>query len=53
VIGTAVNGGADALVTWDDDLKAALAVAAALSERGVAVLTVRGFLAALQSEPPD
>lgn len=52
VIETAVNGGADALVTRDDDLKAACEIAAALSERGLAVLTVRRFLAALQSELP-
>lgn len=53
VIETAVTGGATALVTRDDDLKAASEIIAALSERGVAVLTVRRFLAALQGEPPD
>ena len=53
VIETALNGRADALVSRDDDLKAASDVAAILSERGVAVLTVRRFLAALENETPD
>lgn len=52
VIETALNGRADALVTRDDDLKGASEVAAALAERGVAVLTVRLFLADLLEEPP-
>ena len=52
VIETALAGGAAALVTRDDDLKAASEITAALSERGVAVLTVRHFLAAIQGESP-
>lgn len=53
VIETALNGRADAVVSRDDDLKAASDVAAILSERGIAVLTVRRFLAALENEPAD
>ncbi len=53
VIETALNGRADAVVSRDDDLKAASDVAAILSERGIAVLTVRRFLAALENEPSD
>lgn len=53
VIETALNGRADAVVSRDDDLKAAADVAAILSERGIAVLTVRRFLAALENEPAD
>ena len=52
VIETALNGHADALVTRDDDLKGASEIAAALAERGVAVLTVRRFLADLREESP-
>lgn len=51
VIETALNGTATALVTRDDDLKSSSEVAEALEQRGVAVLTVRRFLAALQAEP--
>ncbi|MBI4491171.1 MAG: putative toxin-antitoxin system toxin component, PIN family [Chloroflexi bacterium] len=50
LIETALNGRADTLVTRDDDLKGAPDVAAILGERGVAVLTVRRFLAALEVE---
>jgi len=49
VIETALVGEADALVTRDDDLKASSEVEALLGERGVAVLTVRRFLATLSS----
>ncbi|HEX9015158.1 MAG TPA: putative toxin-antitoxin system toxin component, PIN family [Chloroflexota bacterium] len=47
VIETALLGSADALVTRDDDLKGSSDVVAALTEVGVAVLSVRQFLAAL------
>ena len=50
VIETALNGSADALVTRDDDLKGESDLVAALRERGVAVLTVRRFLEALDAE---
>lgn len=53
VIETALNGRADALVRRDDDLKAASEVAAILGEQGIAVLTVRRFLAALENEEMD
>jgi uncharacterized protein len=43
VIETALNGGADALVTRDDDLKGP-DMTAILAERVIAVLTVRRFL---------
>lgn len=47
VIETALLGSADALVTRDDDLKGSSDVVAALTEVGVAVLSVRQFLAVL------
>ena len=50
VIETALNGRADVLVTRDDDLKGAADVAAVLARRGIAVLTVRRFLTALETE---
>ena len=50
VVETALNGRADALVTRDDDLKGAADVVAALRERGVAVLSVSRFLAALPAD---
>jgi putative PIN family toxin of toxin-antitoxin system len=49
VIETALSGGAEALVTRDDDLKAPTDLVALLEERGVAVLSVRRFLAALET----
>ena len=49
VIETALNGRADALVTRDDDLKGESELVTALREKGVAVLTVRRFLEALDS----
>ncbi len=49
VVETAVNGQADALVSRDDDLKGAADLIANLEQRGIAVLTVRRFLAALES----
>jgi putative PIN family toxin of toxin-antitoxin system len=53
VIETALNGGADALVTRDDDLKSVAELAELLGERGVAVMTVRRFLDALAAEATD
>lgn len=50
VIETAINGGADVLVSRDDDLKGAPEVAAVLAEHGVRVLTVQRFLDALGEE---
>jgi uncharacterized protein len=52
VIETALNGRADALVSRDDDLKGTPELVAILEQRGVGVLTVRRFLAALDAEPP-
>ena len=45
VIETAVIGGADAVVTRDDDLKGASEVVSFLSELGIPVYSVRQFLA--------
>jgi uncharacterized protein len=53
VIETALNGRADALVSRDDDLKGAPELVAILQARGVAVLTVRRFLAALEAEQTE
>jgi putative PIN family toxin of toxin-antitoxin system len=53
VIETAQNGHADVLVTRDDDLKADVELVAALTTRGVSVLTVRRFLAILATEGTD
>jgi putative PIN family toxin of toxin-antitoxin system len=50
VIETAFNGRADALVTRDDDLKGVEDLTTILASHGVAVLTVRRFLAALGDE---
>lgn len=50
VIETAINGGADVLVSRDDDLKGAPEVATPLAEHGVRVLTVQRFLDALGEE---
>ena len=50
VIETAINGGADVLVSRDDDLKRAPEVAEALAEHGIRVLTVQHFLDALQED---
>jgi putative PIN family toxin of toxin-antitoxin system len=47
VLETAVVGGADTLVTRDDDLKGESDLVRALSERGVAVLSVQRFLDAI------
>lgn len=51
VIETAIVGRAQALVTRDDDLKGAAELTRALAERGVAVLTVRRFLARVSMVP--
>jgi putative PIN family toxin of toxin-antitoxin system len=51
VIETALNGRADVLVTRDDDLKGESELVAVLRERGVAVVTVRQFLAMLGAPP--
>jgi putative PIN family toxin of toxin-antitoxin system len=48
VIGTALRGRADVLVTRDDDLKGAAEVTEILAAAGVPVLTVRHFLAMLE-----
>jgi putative PIN family toxin of toxin-antitoxin system len=53
VLETAVNGRAAALVSRDEDLTRAPEVAAALGARGVAVLTVRAFLDALDAPAGD
>jgi predicted nucleic acid-binding protein len=50
VVETALTGPADVLVSRDGDLKGATDLAQRLSERGVAVLTVRQFLATLERE---
>ena len=47
VIETALRGHADMLVTRDEDLKGASEVADALASVGIAVVSVRRFLAAL------
>jgi putative PIN family toxin of toxin-antitoxin system len=49
VLETAVNGRADVLVTRDEDLSRDLDLTALLEERGVRVLTVRHFLAEIES----
>ena len=49
VVETALSGRADALVSRDDDLKGAPDLVATLEDRGMAVLTVRQFLALLES----
>ena len=50
VLETALAGGAEALVSRDADVTRDPALIAALRERGVAVLTVQQFLAALEAE---
>ena len=47
VIETALRGHADMLVTRDEDLKGASEISEALGSRGIAVVSVRRFLAAL------
>ena len=49
VVETALTGRADALVSRDDDLKGAPELVAILEQQGVAVLTVRRFLAELDA----
>ncbi len=50
VIETALRGRADMLVTRDEDLKGDWEVAAVLSSAGIAVVSVRRFLAALDED---
>lgn len=50
VLETAQNGGADALVTRDDDLKSDWDLIQLLATQGTQVLSVRRFLAALAEE---
>jgi putative PIN family toxin of toxin-antitoxin system len=47
VVETALRGSANALVTRDEDLKGASEVISLLAEMGVAVLSVKRFLAAI------
>jgi len=49
VLETALNGQADVLVSRDEDLSRDLDLIALLEERGIRVLTVRRFLAELES----
>ncbi len=49
VLETAVNGQADVIVSRDEDLSRDLDLVALLEERGIRVLTVRHFLAELES----
>jgi putative PIN family toxin of toxin-antitoxin system len=51
VIETTVSGGADVLITRDDDLKGESELVVALQERGVEVVTVQRILAMLDSGP--
>ena len=49
VLETALNGKAEVLISRDEDLSRALDLVAVLEERGIRVLTVRHFLAELES----
>jgi putative PIN family toxin of toxin-antitoxin system len=51
VIETAALGRAELLVTRDDDLKGDLSLSQALAAGGIAVLSVRRFLAVLEDKP--
>jgi putative PIN family toxin of toxin-antitoxin system len=51
ILETAIYGGADYLVSRDDDLKRDPALADQLSARGIQVLTVARFLDLLEAEP--
>ncbi|MCC6626553.1 MAG: putative toxin-antitoxin system toxin component, PIN family [Chloroflexi bacterium] len=50
VLETAIRGGADTLVSRDDDLTRAPDVSAALARHGIATMTMRQFLAVLDAE---
>ena len=53
VLETALDGGAEALVSRDADVTRDPALIAAIRERGVAVLTVQQFLAALAARASE
>ncbi len=53
ILETAVRGGADTLVSRDEDVTRAPDLLAALAAHGIEIMTVRQFLAALRTEQPD
>ncbi len=53
ILETAVRGGADTLVSRDEDVTRAPDLLAALAAHGIEIMTVRQFLAALRAERPD